>query len=209
MNYQETEKNMKLYTKFIVLPLLLIALSCNAEDNTSINNSTVKKLMAHYFGDTAKIIKNNDNPFNYYLTGDFNGNGLTDIVVVFQPKGIPEENEQVKIYKPWNQFYEDGFFKKNKSIHTSLVIFNANSDENWFSKNTTIFVQLAFSGELEAAPSKASIMIKGSNEHNDSRNYLPKNATNDIIIIPSDAAIDTYFYWDKDFYKFYVTNEMP
>jgi hypothetical protein len=201
---------MKLLTKFIALTLLSISFSCNAQDKTSLDKSTVKKLIEHYFENNVKVIKNSNYPFEYYLTGDFNGDELTDILVVFHPKNIPNETKQIKIFKPWKPYWDDMFLKMQpKPLYTSLVIFNGTPDKNWFSDNTNIFVQLAFLGQLEPSAVRLRIMKKGTKAYKDNRYKLPPNATNDIIVIPSDAAIDTYFYWDKTNYKLLVTNEIP
>ena len=38
---------------------------------------------------------------------------------------------------------------------------------------------------------------------------LPARHTGDLIVLPTEAGIDTYIYWDQTKYRLYVPTETP
>lgn len=184
----------------LMLPIILLPLSCNADE--SINDSkTVMKLLNHFFPNNIKIEKNAKPNFKL---GDFNGDGLEDIAVLFMPASKPIESKTIKVSMPW--VYPST--KQSKNYHKSLIIFQ-NSGGNWFSGETQVFAMLDTTGVLETPSFKLLVSKKSDKDYKEHTNIIPIKTNNDLIVLPTEAGIDTYIYWDKNTYKFFEPEETP
>ena len=113
-------------------------------------------------------------------------------------------NKQVMFSTPW---HFAGKLPKDKQ-HTSLAIINGHAD-GIKSKNTSEFAMLDYTGVLET-PSFSLIRIKqGDKDYKQHQAMLPVKSSGDILVLPTEAGIDTYVYWDKDRYKLHVPEEVP
>ena len=187
---------MKYIQSIFILPLLLLPLSCSAESKTIPSHKTVTKLVNHFF-------PNNNNSIEY-KTGDFNGDGLNDIAVLFTPKEKPIETKQLKTLTPW--VYPTT--KPSAKYRRSLVIFNKTKSE-WISGSTQVFVLLDTNGVLETPSFQLLITNKNDKDYASHATIFPIKTKNDLIILPTEAGIDTYIYWDKDTYKLFEPEEAP
>ena len=180
----------------LTIPLLLISVSCSADVNN--NSLTVAKLLNHF------IPEQNKNFVPSFKLGDFNGDGLQDIAVLFIPSSKPKETTQLKVTMPW--MYPTT--KKSNKYHKSLVIFQKSKKE-WLSKKTKIYAMLDITGVLETPSFKLLTSKKSDADYKQHTSMLPVKTDNDLIILPTEAGIDTYIYWDKNTYKLYEPEEMP
>ncbi|HFD32488.1 MAG TPA: hypothetical protein ENJ28_07290 [Gammaproteobacteria bacterium] len=184
-----------IYTLISIL-MLLTPLSCSA-DTTGNNLETVNKLLNHYFPNQQK----QNNSKVVFKTGDFNGDGLEDIVALFKPKSKPAETSQLRVSTPWS-------YSPDKKYHRSLVIFQkAGSD--WFSGKTQVFALLATTGVLETPSFKLIVSDKSDKDYREHTSMLPLKTNNALIILPTEAGIDTYVYWDKVKYTLFEPEEIP
>lgn len=183
------------------LPILLIPLSCSAEINGKNNSETVVKLINHFFPEQKKMKKGTKPTFKL---GDFNGDGLEDIAVLFKPTSKPVETAQLKTSMPW--VYPSTI--KSKKYHRSLIIFQKTGND-WLTDKTRIFTMLATTGVLETPSFKLLVSYKSDKDYSEHASMLPVKTNNDLIILPTEAGIDTYIYWDKDTYKLFEPEEIP
>lgn len=189
---------MKKLTCLIVLAVLIAPLNCRAKNKIIINSEKVKNLIEYYFSDDANIA---DDSRPYFLTGDFNGDGEGDIAILFYPTEDIKPSKQLQQSWPWAF---EGSIQSNK-IHKSLAIING-QPSGWTSPNAKAFALLDKSGALET-PSFQLMMKKRSEVR--AKNILPIPVAGDILILPTEAGIDTYVYWDKSEYKLHVPDEIP
>ena len=103
-------------SSLILLSILLMPPNCGAKDVKTISAKTVRKVMQHYFSCAAKV-SNDSQPF--YVTGDFNDDGLKDIAVLFYPQKEIKQSKQIKLSCPWAF---DSSMHSNK-YHKSLAIY--------------------------------------------------------------------------------------
>jgi len=190
---------MKYIYILISLPILLIPLSCSAGISGN-NSETVVKLLNYFFPEQKKL--NNTKPI--FKLGDFNGDGLEDITVLFKPTSKPIETSQLKVSMPW--VYPST--KTSKKYHRSLVIFQK-AGNNWLTDKTRVFTMLDTTGVLETPSFKLLVSYKKDKDHSEHTSMLPVKTNNDLIILPTEAGIDTYIYWDKDTYKLFESEEIP
>lgn len=189
---------MKYIQLFLTLPILLMPLSCSAESNMSANQETVTKLLNTFFPE----LKQSKTP-NYKL-GDFNGDGLEDIVVLFTPQSKPTETKQLKVLTPW--VYPTT--KKTDKYRQSLVIFQRTMNQ-WVSNETRVYALLDTNGVLETPSFQLLTTSNKDKDYASHASMLPIKTKNDLIILPTEAGIDTYVYWDKDTYKLFEPEEIP
>lgn len=177
---------------------LLVTYSCSAESSINTNPETVKKLLNKFFPEHKQSKKPE------YKLGDFNNDGLQDIAVLFTPKSKPTESKQLKVLTPW--IYATT--KKTNKYHKSLVIFHKTNSQ-WLSNDTHGYVLLDNNGVLETPSFQLLITRKEDKDYISHVSELPIMTKSDLIILPTEAGIDTYVYWDKDTYKLFEPEEMP
>lgn len=181
-----------------ILLILFLPLSCSSETSISNNSQTVSSLFDHFLPGLNKNIKPN------FKLGDFNGDGNEDIVVLFTPKSKPSETKQLKVMTPWVYPSTEPSNKYRKS----LVIFHK-TDGKWISDKTKAYVFLNSNGALETPSFKILTINKKDKNYSLHASMLPIKTSNDLIILPTEAGIDTYLYWDKNTYKLLEPEEMP
>ncbi len=185
----------------ILITLLLVTLSCNADEPSTINSAIVKNLISHYFGGNAQVSDTQQPP---YVSGDFNNDGIQDIAILFHTDANMGANSQVKISTPW---LIPGS-KQSQKLYTSLAIINGERD-GFQSAQTKVFGLLDYSGVL-ATPSFQLILMKSTDkEYDEYQTMLPAKTNGDILILPTEAGIDTYIYWNKDKYDLFMPKETP
>lgn len=192
---------MKFNNTFMLLSLFIFTLSCSANNGVNTDAKTVKQLMDDYFP-TYKS-GSNHRKLEYKL-GDFNGDGIIDVLVLFQPGFRPAETVQLKISKPWRYPGSESVKKHSKSI----AIFNG-SRSGWKSDKIRVYVLLDNIGVLETPSFKLLLSKTADKNYAEHNEILPVKSKSDLIIIPTEAGIDTYIYWDKNEYKLFEPDEIP
>jgi len=189
---------MKPGNTLVLLLLLVFTLSCSA-GNSDIE--TVKQLMNEYFPGQKKL---NNQTEQEYKWGDFNGDGIKDILVLFRPEFNPVETDRFKVSKPWVYPWS----KSSKKLYKSIAIFNG-SKSGWNSDAANVFVLLDTVGVLETPSFKLILSKTTDKDYTSHSQMLPVKVKGDLVIIPTEAGIDTYIYWDRNEYKLYEPEEMP
>lgn len=180
---------MKTLSSFFIL---FFSLSCSAEPSISHDSSTVAKLFETFIPGNYKKSELN------FKQADFNGDGVNDIVVLFTPKSKPKETSQLKVLTPW--IYPNT--KPANKYRKSLAVFQSN-DGKWWLEKLHVFVLLDTNGVLETPSFELLTISKSNKQYLSHASSLPVKISNDLIIIPTEAGIDTYIYWDKGTYKLY------
>ncbi|MCI0506526.1 MAG: hypothetical protein L0Z73_10505 [Gammaproteobacteria bacterium] len=184
-----------------ILSSLLLSLSCNAKDDVKVDAKIAQDAITQYFTAKATVTKSRQPAF---ITGDFNGDGIKDMAVLFRPAQTVTTSKQVQTSSPWA--FPGSVQSAN--YHTSLAIFNGGSGD-WLSPDTQVFALLDKSGSLETPSFQLMLKKKTDNEYAQLQAMLPAKHQGDLIVLPTEAGIDTYVYWDKTTYKLYVPMETP
>jgi len=194
---------MKYLNRLFVLSIIsaTLSLSCNAgnkaENNAGLINSLAKKLIS------SKVILDVSKP-SEVLQGDFNGDGLDDLAAVFLPVSDIKDTVRLKVINLWNY---PGQVSSGK-FHKSIVIFHG-SKSGWLSDATQGFVLLDTTAVLETPSFELLLSRVSDKDYRNHASYLPVKLKSDLIIVPTEAGIDTYIYWDKNSYKLFEPEEIP
>lgn len=187
--------------KLMLLPVLLLSSSCDADNTQSIDDSLVNQLFKHFMTGMGHIATDKK-PF--YKTGDFNGDGFQDVAVLFVPDKKLDRSSKLNISMPW--VYPG--IEPSSQYRKSLVIFNGSKDK-WLTDSTKLYVLLDTSGALETPSFELLVTKQSDRDFESHHSLLPVKTSNDLIIVPTEAGIDTYVYWDKGGYVLFESQEMP
>ncbi|MCW9048547.1 MAG: hypothetical protein OQK46_10750 [Gammaproteobacteria bacterium] len=184
---------------FILLILATsVSLSCNAENNLDKNIDITSDLIKRLVSSKAIL------DTSTVRQGDFNGDGLTDIAAIFMPDSVNFNTSNIKANNLW---HVTGAASSDK-FHKSIVIFHGRK-KGWSSNDIKTHILLDYTGALETPSFELIVNHAGDNDYKNNISYLPVKLKGDLIIIPTEAGIDTYIYFDKDDYKLFEPDEMP
>lgn len=189
------------FPQLILLSFLILPLSCSAGDNSESDAQTARNIIAHYFTTKANISSTHRPSF---VRGDFNGDGITDIAILFQPANTVTTSRQVQTSTPWafpGSVQSDAY-------QTSLVIINGTRG-GWFSPDTKVYALLDKSGSLQTPSFQLTVKRKADKEYANLQAMLPVKHPGDLIVLPTEAGIDTILFWDRTKYNLHVPAEVP
>jgi hypothetical protein len=167
----------------------------------TINDKTVQRVMKQIFSADVKMAKD---CFPCYVAGDFNYDGMQDIAVLFFPKKSQKLSQQIRSSWPWAQPAD---IQSNR-LRKSLAIINGHPD-GWMSPKIKVFVFFDNLGTLETPSFQLIIKKRSEIDYSQILNILPISKTGDLIILPTEAGIDTYIYWNKSAYELHIPSEEP
>ena len=181
--------------------MLILPLCLSAWETRAVDTDTIRSLISNYFGNESRV---SDARRPFYVSGDFNADGVQDVAVLFQPGSGMKPSMQVNISSPWVFDVKDS---KN-NFHTSLAIINGHA-EGLMSTKTSVFALLDQSGVLETPAFKLMVVRRTNVDFQQYQGKLPVKTKGDILVLPTEAGIDTYVYWDKGGYQLYVPKKVP
>ncbi|MBE9567198.1 MAG: hypothetical protein IMF14_00785 [Proteobacteria bacterium] len=192
--------NMTLIRFFAVSVLSVIfASSCSAEDKAG--SESLESVFQQYLSPHT-IVLNKGKPAS--VRGDFNGDGFSDVAVVFLPATEIAASDLLHVSRLRRS---PEFFSSGKP-HRSLAIFHGGK-AGWSSGVIQVFVLLDDSGALETPSFELLISRVDGNAYSDLVSGIPVEPAGDLIILPTEAGIDTYLYWNRDRYKLFEPEDIP
>ncbi len=194
---------MNFYRIFILLIITTMApASCNASESNAVKAVDVNQLIKKYL--SPKFVTESDDTSSV-IKGDFNGDGVIDLAVLFLPTSEIVTSNNLKVTKLWQ--YPDAV--PTSGFHKSLVIFHGD-ESDWLSGDKQVHVLLDTTGALETPSFKLLVSHVRDKDYKDNVKYLPVNKLqSDLIILPTEAGIDTYIYWDQGRYHLFEPDEIP
>lgn len=187
--------------KIIKCALLVLPLCFSAGETRAVDVDTIKSLVSNYFGSSSQV---SNAKSQFYVTGDFNADGIQDVAVLFKPGSGMKPSVQVNISAPW----EIGRNDAKGSFHTSLAIIHGHAD-GLMSAKTSVFALLDHSGVLETPAFRLMVVKRTNVDYQQYQARLPVKTSGDILILPTEAGIDTYVYWNKGSYQLHVPKRLP
>ena len=77
------------------------------------------------------------------------------------------------------------------------------------SADTQVYVLLEKSGVLETPSFQLMQKNKSDPDYSQIQAMLPVKNAGDLIVLPTEAGIDTYIYWYKTSYRLFTPDEVP
>ncbi len=134
---------------------------------------------------------------------DFNGDGLSDTIyytdVVSDTSGSPSVN----LIQPWPKIDD-----QKQGAKTAIVIIHGSSSLSEDSLPVVIHDKNDIS-VLDTSAMLQSEVIKNEMIVQLQEPELSARAKGDIVLIPTEAGIDSFIYWDGSSYQLYEVIDMP
>lgn len=193
---------MKIVTALLLLAMLSLPLPGVSGQDLSHNEITARSLIYRYISEKAGVGAAHE---PYFKSGDFNGDGLLDLAVLFVPHDKPAPAPHIRIQSPWSSNPQGA----QPPYRTSLAIFNNHKKGDWLSVPPDIYIFLDDSGVLETPSFEMHVARRSDRDFNKYCDQLPNTANGDLIILPSEAGIDTFVMWDGSNYTLVQPQETP
>lgn len=114
------------------------------------------------------------------------------------------KSAKVNAVKLWDY---PGLNAKDK-MHKSLAVFHG-SKKGWHSDDIQAYVFLDNTGALETPLFELIVSKRNDKDYKENISFLPVKVKTDLIVISTEAGIDTYLFWNDASYQLYEPEEMP
>jgi len=184
---------------------ILASINAHASASTipeSNSSSAIDAAVQTVFGSTVEPVKG----FKpYFLTGDFNGDGAQDALVVVRVKGARAElRKDVRLMNPFSDLPGVGPSKENRLALAIIHDWKAAQPRAKIlligdSAVLALQYQRAVSGRAEDASDLLSLMKRHGPRPKDQK--FPPSAKGDVILLSTEVGNDSMLYWDGKKYR--------
>jgi hypothetical protein len=156
------------------------------------------------FSIEKKLVAGRNNTFK----GDLNGDGIEDSLYVVDASAFSKDIPAgVNTIYPW-KYYGEGSVSESVKLKSKIGFFiqlgsRMQKQANYFIADVNSPSVLDTDAAMELTLNKVSALEPDEAEH------LKKYAKGDLIVIPTEAGIDTYLYWTADTFSVYEPLAMP
>ena len=161
----------------------------------------VKAMLARQFGTSVQPLSDRK---PYYLTGDFNGDGRQDVLVLVQSRGSAAAG--VTSLNPWHPRAS----RLPAVGSTGLAILHG-SRGGWDAAAPAARFLVTdrefFSTPIWQAPGGSALLSVKKKPRRGT--VTPKGARGDVIHVATEAGIDLSLYWDGKTYRIFAPQEEP
>lgn len=184
--------------------LMLLSACGNSSETTKIAGAVaapaVEKVNVQgpAFVPENKLVSGRKNKFS----ADLNGDGLDDSIFIVDTASAKRSiSPDIKVVHPW-KYYGDGAVPTDASQGSKIAFYiQINSASS--KKTNYLIADLNSPSVLDTdAASELTINKLTSIEAEDAR-QLKKHARGDVVVIPTEAGIDTYLYWNGSNFVIY------
>lgn len=144
-------------------------------------------------------LNNNFNTVEWQV-GDFDGDGVEDKVLVVSHYKEDIEMVDLEVIYPWPWSTEP----ESSEILTSLVVIHGNDAA---SPKNVLMVEA--SGSLATPSFQLSVLGIDDQHYDDTVANFSTKPEGDVIVLPTEAGIDTYMYRDGSGYVYFAPEELP
>ncbi|HED34021.1 MAG TPA: hypothetical protein ENJ08_07385 [Gammaproteobacteria bacterium] len=193
--------------KYLNITMLIFSFSIMAHqpgygsDEVSVNIALVKQLVRKFLPDKVVI---DERDLITVKQGDYNGDGIKDIAIIFLPTSEIKSEKNITVQRLWAGSVKNSATK----YYQSIGIFHG-SKVGWLSDSIRVSVLLAGDGVFEVPAFELLSARVGSEDYQQYYAWRPIELKGDFLIVPTEAGIDTYVYWNKDRYELLWPDEIP
>lgn len=134
---------------------------------------------------------------------DIDGDKKSDVIEsVSLKKGIDGLPAGVVVVSPWDRTSEEGQSQAQEGSHNNILITFGNSKQFLIHDvNEVSVLDTEVAKEIQIVTYEALKELDPSDLH--------EQAKGDVIVIPTEAGIDTYLFWNGDTFESYEPMELP
>lgn len=188
----------------LFISVAVVSPSCHSVDE-QVRPETIEQVLNHYL-QGAYISSTESVPI--FKQADFNGDGRLDLAVLITPVELPVNQRQVIISQPWNVFERHKAVKgPSKPYRRSLLIVQPTGPD-WLSEDARVDLLVDTEGVMETPSFELLVISKSSLQQKDGV-LTQATGLHDALILPTEAGIDTYIYWNGSGFELHQPDEVP
>lgn len=184
--------------------LSLVACSDIGNETTKVTQPVSKNAKASslndYFGNTVIAVPDLS-PDKH--SGDFNGDGINDLLWMVN-QASSDVLPNITMQEPWPHYEKEPVatdFAKGSKIR--LAIAHGNDQGTFLLRDTNSV------STLDTQAAKGMFVLSKDKVAELEQEKLALDARGDVIVIPTEAGIDSCIYWDGSKYKLYEAVDLP
>ena len=180
--------------------------SCHSVDDQVVNPEIIQQVLDYYLPGSYHH-RGKSEPI--FKQADLNGDGRQDLVILITPVELPINNKQIVISQPWNPSGTQGVVKAlSKSYRTSILILQP-SGPDWLAEDTRVDLLVDTQGVMETPSFELLVKPESTPQAGTGDVPVREAESYDVLILPTEAGIDTYIYWSGSGFNFYQPEEIP
>jgi len=191
-----------------VLLVTLVACQPSGEETPPPQEKTIAppiaKSFSEVFGDSVREATDRD---AQHFQGDFDGDGVMDQLFIIETTGKAGDIQKgVTVWDSWaNQSIDPSTNLADLPGVSLAILHGLNSTQA--PKAFLLYDQRPISVLDAGVARDLSVLVHSS--FSKEIPELESMAKGDALVIPTEAGIDTYLYWDGTTYRFYEPEEIP
>ena len=174
-------------------------------DQTSAKDSTLsaENRLPKVFGPSVVLDERHQSK---QWAGDFNGDGEKDtLMAVVIKENVKQFSNAFELIQPWplNEPVLEQNDAAHKPVHYGLVLIHGGQ------KRPVLLYDANPVSILGTQAAQSLHTVEHNKISNLEEETLQNNAKGDVIVIPTEAGIDTYLYWNGETYRALEPKEVP
>jgi hypothetical protein len=142
------------------------------------------------------------------LHGDFNGDGAPDLLAVVAVRG-QRLNPEVRVVRPWPAYNGDALAGNDVTWGAEVGLAILHGTPAGESGGVYLLHDPNAVSILDTHAARALSVIPRAELAAQAAPELARSARGDAIVVPTEAGIDTYLYWDGSTYRSLAPDEEP
>ena len=177
-----------------LLGLLFVAVAGRAGQPINNDDRVARSLVYTYISEQATV-GTRHRPF--FVAGDFNGDGLRDLAVLFTPHKPPDPAHHITVIHPWPKLTPT----PHGHYTTCLAIFNNHKRGDWLSVPPDTFVLLDDSGALETPSFALQQLSPIDAGYTQQMKSVGGKSGADLLVLHSTPEQDHVLSWNGSAYQ--------
>lgn len=197
----------------LFIAMAIASPSCHSVDDKAVSSQVVQQILNHYL--PGSVIHRGTGSHDasselVFKQADFNGDGRQDLVILITPVELPVNHKQIIISRPWHLTAKEVTAEApSKPYRTSLLIVQP-SESGWLAADTRVDLLVDSQGIMETPSFELLVKYKSTEDVTTCAAVFPHAVQSyDVLILTTEAGIDTCIYWNGTRFDLYQPDEIP